>query len=401
MNAQALDNWLQLWQRLPHSSEIDFPSCNAMENGLANGRFNDAGKVNEGTMPQRHDRGLQIKFGGRATEGNVVSVAVLTQSLQSLQRVVHLLGMRHEGREIRQRARPSIEIEKRYAVLCQLPKEGSFVAPVMIRDTSRGLFGPDAVEAVLEDLHGLLSAITDQDTSRTREALPDPNYRAAVLEALRKMTPPKRAGIEVALQSSSGEDLFVPDRVADFLDNLVERHAGDVTVTAVIGRLIGIDFDRRRLRLHYPPTRRELHCFYQPDIEDMLLENTRDLIQVVGQVIIDANGEPERINDVEKIIEVDLSVIDVEGFEVGDKRIVAKQPVIFQPLLDDTSQYYAFQEAPFGIQLLAIFRDQLETDLYDELDFLWRQYAEESDEKLSKGAQQLKRQLLDAFQVAR
>jgi len=271
----------------------------------------------------------------------------------------------------------------------------------MIGDTSRGLFGPDAVEAVLGDLHGLLSAITDQDNRRTREALPDPNYRVAVLEALRKMTPPKRAGIEVALQSSSGEDLFVPNRCANFLDQLIERHSGDVTVTAVTGRLIGIDFDRRRLRLHYPPTRRELQCFYQPDIEDMLLENTRDLIQVVGQVIIDANGEPERINDVEKIIEVDLSVIDVDGFEVGDKRVVAKQPVIFQPLLDDTSQYYTLQEAPFGIQLLAMFRDQLETDLYDELDFLWCQYAEENDEELSEDAQQLKRQLLGAFQVAR
>ena len=181
--------------------------------------------MNRSTSDNSHDRGLQIKFGGRATEGNVVSVAVLTQALQSLQRVVHLLGMRHEGGEIRPRAHPSIEIEKRYAVLCQLPKGDSFVAPVMIDHTSRGLFGPDAVEAVLEDLHGLLSAITDQDTSRTREALPDPNYRAAVLDALRKMTPPKRAGIEVALQSSSGEDLFVPDRAVNFLDQLIERHS--------------------------------------------------------------------------------------------------------------------------------------------------------------------------------
>ena len=35
-------------------------------------------------------------------------------------------------------------------------------------------------------------------------------------------------------------------------------------------------------------------------------------------------------------------------------------------------QYYVLQDAPFGIQLLAGFREELETDLYDELDFLWR-----------------------------
>ena len=290
-------------------------------------------------MPRLHDREFQFRFGGRATEGNVVSVAVLTQSLQSLQRIVHLLGMRHEGREIRRRARPSDEIEKRYAVLCQLPKEGSYVAPVMIGDASRGLFGADAVEAVTGDLHVLISAIADQDSNRLREVLPDPNYRMAILEAFRKMTPPKRGGIEVALQSSAGEDLFVPSQAANFLDHVVERHAGDLTVTAVIGRLIGIDFDCRRLRLHYPSTRRELQCYYQAEIEDLLLENARDFIQVVGQVVIDANGEPERINNVEKIIEVDLSVIEVDGFQAGDKRVVARQPMVFQPVLDETSQY--------------------------------------------------------------
>ncbi|MDE0207794.1 MAG: hypothetical protein OXP66_17400, partial [Candidatus Tectomicrobia bacterium] len=175
-----------------------------------------------------------------------MSVAVLTQSLQALQRIVHLLGMRHEGREIRQRARPSDEIERRYGVLCQLPKPGSYVAPVMIGDTSRGLFGADAVEAVTEELHVLLAAIKNQDGNRLREVLPDPSYRVAILEAFRKMTPPKRAGIEVALQSNAGEDLFVPSQVASFLDHSVNRHGGDFTVTAVTGRLSGIEFDRRR-----------------------------------------------------------------------------------------------------------------------------------------------------------
>ena len=46
-----------------------------------------------------------------------------------------------------------------------------------------------------------------------------------------------------------------------------------------------------------------------------------------------------------------------------------------------------------------MFREQLETDLYDELDVLWRHYSEEADEKLSEDAQQLKQQLLDTFQV--
>ena len=352
-------------------------------------------------MSQRQDRELQLKFWSKTTERNVVSVAVLTQSLQSLQRAVHLLGMHHEGKEVRQRARLSDEIKKRYVVLCQLPEEGSYTVPVMIGDTSQSLFAPVAVEAVTGNFHDLLSAIADKDGVRIRAVLPDHSYRISILRALRKMEPPKRSGVELALQSRSGDDLLVPTKVAKFVDDVIVGHTADATVTTITGRLIGIDFDRNRLRLHYPPTSRELQCFYQPEVEHMLLDNPREFIQVVGQVVLDAEREPERIIEVEKIIEVDLSVIAVDGFDVGDKRVVAKQPVTFQPVLDETSQCYVLQDAPFGIQLLAGFREELETDLYDELDFLWRQYAAESDDELTEDALDLKQQMLGAFRVAR
>ena len=351
-------------------------------------------------VSQRQDRELQLKFGGKTTKGNVVSVTVLTQSLQSLQRVVHLLGMLHEGKEIHQRARPSAEIQKRYAVLCQLPEEGSYIEPVVIGDTSLRLLDP-AVEAVTERFHDLLSAIADEDEGRIRTVLPYPSYRTSILEALRKMAPPQRSGVEVTLQSRSGDDLFVPTNIVKFMDNVTAEPEVDATVTTITGRLIGIDFDSNRLRLHYPPTRRELQCFYKREVEDMLLDKPRELIQVVGQVVLNAEREPVRINEVEKIIEVDLSVIEIDGFDVDDKRIVAKQPVSFQPVLDETSQYYVLQDTPFGIQLLAGLREELEIDLYDELDFLWRQYAAESDDELTADALELKQQLLGTFELAR
>ena len=81
-------------------------------------------------LPQPVNRELQLKFGGKATEGNVVPVVVLANSLQSLQRAVHLLGMYQEGKKVHQRVRVSAEIEERYRILCQLPEEGSYIAPL-------------------------------------------------------------------------------------------------------------------------------------------------------------------------------------------------------------------------------------------------------------------------------
>ena len=365
-------------------------------------------------LPQPENRELQLKFGGKATEGNVVPVVVLANSLQSLQRAVHLLGMYQEGKKVHQRVRVSAEIEERYRILCQLPEEGSYIAPLMIGDTSQNLTDT-AVGAVTGSLHDLLSGIETQDSSLICSVLPDPNYRTRFLEELLNMTPSKKSGIDIALQSRNGDDLYVPNKDANFLKNLIKGHidvdensfvytrysiAGIETAT-IMGRLIGVDFDSRSFRLLYHPTKRELQCHYQPEVEETLFVNARELIQVVGQTEFDINGDPKRIREVEKVIEVDLSDIEIDGFEVGGKRIITKQPVIFKPMLDNTSQHFTLQASPFGIQLLAVGREELEIDIYDELDLLWRQYVEERDEILHDDALKLKYQLLEAFEVAR
>ena len=363
-------------------------------------------------LPQPVNRELQLKFGGKATEENVVPVVVLAKSLQSLQRAVHLLGMYQEGKKVRQRVRVPAEIEKRYRILCRLPEEGSYIAPLTIGDTSQDLTDT-AFGAVTGDLHYLLSGIEAQDSSLVCSVLPDPNYRTRFLEELLNMTPPKKSGIDIALQSRTGDDLYVPNKDANFLENMINGHIDadsfvnlryhivGIEIATITGNLIGIDFDRRMLRLLYPPTKRELQCHYQPEVEETLFINARELIQVVGQTEIDVNGEPKRIHEVEKIIEVDLSDIEIDSFEVGGKRIIAKQPVIFKPMLDNTYQHFTLQDSLFGIQLLAGGREELKIDIYDELDLLWRQYAEERDEVLSDDALKLKNQLLDAFEVAR
>ena len=353
-----------------------------------------------------------MKFGGKGTEGNVVPVVALANSLQSLQRAVHLLGMYQEGKKVHQRVRVSAEIEERYRILCQLPEEGSYIAPLMIGDNSQNLFDT-GVRAVAESLRDLLSGIVAQDSSRICSVLPDSNFRTPVLEALRKMTPRKQSDIEIALQSRSGDDLYVPNKDANFLENLVKGHTDEdvlsityyrnvgIETATITGHLIGIDFDTRMLRLLYPPTERELQCHYQPEVEKTLFVNAREPIQVVGQIEIDVNGEPKRISEVEKIIEVDLSDIEIEGFDVAGKRIIAMQPVIFKPMLDNSYQHFTLQDSPFGIQLLAVGREELEIEIYDELDLLWRQYVEERDEMLNDDALKLKYQLLEAFEVAR
>lgn len=347
-------------------------------------------------MAEDQNRELQLKFVGHSTDGHCVPASVLTQSLQALQRAVYLLGMRHEGKDVRQRLRISSDVETRYSVLCKIPEEGSFISPITIGDTSHSLFDGEAVSVVTDDLLKLLSALSDQDDAKVRSLLPDPVYRTPVLASLAKMAPPKRSGIEVDLQTRSGQSLFAPARIAEFIAK--RPTTSDATVTTVTGRLIGIDFADHMLRLHYPPTMRELKCYYHDAVEEMLLDNPREYIQVVGQVILGKDGEPERITEVDRILEVDLSPIEVITFETCGRQIHARRPISIVPTLDETAQFYCISFSDFGIDIIESTREELERDLYEELDMLWRQYALEQDDTLTDGARILKHALLDAFE---
>lgn len=347
------------------------------------------------------ERELRLKFGGEPTSGHLVPAAVLTQTLQAFQRAIHILGMRHEGKDVRQRLRISTDVEARYAVLCQVPAAGSYICPVVIGDETQDLFAGEAVSAVTSQLYEVMTSIADQSEGRIRTLLPDPVFRTPFLEALAKMAPPKKSGVVVELQTSSGATLFAPQTAADFLSRVTERAVSDATVTTITGRLAGIEFDSRMLRLHYPPTKRELRCYYHESVEEMLLGNPRELIQVIGHVTLNDAGEPEKITEVDRILEVDLSPIDVKSFQSGGSRIVAIRPVSFMPTLDDTEQYHCIDDDVFGVCLMASTREEIESDLFDELDMLWRQYASERSENMTDGANELKRKLLSSFEAAK
>ena len=306
--------------------------------------------------------------------------------------------MNVEGKQLKTRGRNSADIERRYAIMCQPPMVGSFVAPLVIGDASQNTQN-FATQVVAHKLKDLLIGIAQEDSQQVCSVLPDNEFRESILSALRKMAPPKHIRVEIALQSRSGTDLYVPSKAARFMDEMIHSKEKNIVFSTITVQLLGIDFEKRKLRLRYPPTRRELRCPYDIKAQDLLLENPFGLIQVSGYAAVNSTGDPLFIVNVEQIQEVDLSPISVQEFDVDGTRVVAHRPVVFQPVLDQTRQHFLIDNAPFGINLLADMRDLLERDIHEELDFLWRQYAEETEDVLSSGAVALKKQLLEAFKV--
>jgi len=146
-------------------------------------------------------------------------------------------------------------------------------------------------------------------------------------------------------------------------------------------------------------TSRSFNCFYVDDVEPMLLENARQLIQVTGEVELDAQGAPVKVVDTTDIRPVDLDPIVLAPFTVDNVRVEPVATLTFTPELDETEQMFVLQDDTIGIDLIAETRAELDEALQHELRLLWRDYALVPDEKLTRGAQALKRRLLAAFRA--
>src|ERR1700733_6150907 len=92
-------------------------------------------------MPDEEpSRLFRLHFEGPLTRDHAVPAPALVQALQQFQRIVHLLAMAEEGREVRQRARITHDIDRRFPLICRIPQEGGYALPVVLGDTAHQLF---------------------------------------------------------------------------------------------------------------------------------------------------------------------------------------------------------------------------------------------------------------------
>lgn len=341
---------------------------------------------------------MQVRFDGPRTRADTVAVDVLTASLEALQKLVHLLALRQEGDEPAQGSHTPEERRRRYSLVCRLPERGSYTIPLAIGEED---YETDPAANVHADLRRLFLAVQRNDERDVESLFPSPRTRAAVARTLKNMLPKSSSGIRLSIQSRSGKDLLVQgETTSRFLGSLAATRAENEIERSLVGHLKEIDFDKRRIKLQHPPTGRQLSCTYPRQIERELVDWGRDLVQVVGEVTVGTDDVPKRIRNVDAVHRVDLSPIELTGFLAGGRRVRARRAVTFKPELDDAYQGFVLHDAPFGVHLMSTTREELETNLQEEMDVLWRHYASCDDATLTSAARELKQQLNGAFHTA-
>lgn len=345
-------------------------------------------------------RYLRFHFEGPPTKCHTLPATALIKALEKMQRVVYLLAMFEEGRGERKRLRPSRDIERKFPLICTLPEEGGYAMPAVIGNPGDRLYDEQEIEAVALKTQQTIRAIDQGSNEELIKIVPDSIYRNSIIAAFEQMLPAKRHDVVVSIEDYKKKRIFNGKQARQQIQKLrVRPESGpEATWAYVTGVLIEMKFEEKRLRLKLLGSSRALDASYSDDFEPVLLDHPREMIQVHGNVVYNDEGTPKTISDVDEILEVDDSPMQVRFVEIDGNALEAKEPLDFDVVYNAESQLYELS-GEFDIILGAETRPELEGQLNDELVMLWEEYALAEPDSLTTAAQRLRENLLATFEV--
>lgn len=333
------------------------------------------------------------------TDTNEIPASILVQSLDGLQRTVHLLAKQHEGASVTQRDRISAELAQKYPIMCAPLEPGCVLMRTWVGDPLTDLFAPDDIQIVTDNVKAAIESIARNKIDDLSRIIPDYTRRKKVIDAVKGMLPKRGSNFSFTLKDSVDGTICQSTELWEGIKSVTIQPNDQVPQFTVTGRLAQINFDDRKLTIIYPPTQRTLECIYDESIEDMLLENPREMIQVTGSVIMHPDDTPEKIVDVISIEELDLSPFYVTEVPHNDGILKFRKQYTFNVTQDESKQLLLIEKPELGVDIIAYTRDELDQELMDEISDLWSNYAERDEQELTPDAIVLRKTLLNQIEL--
>lgn len=347
---------------------------------------------------ERRENAIHLSF--RSTEGDSHEVPLdyFTDALDAMQEAIYLLAMQEEGVKVRNREKIGSHVREKYGIKCAPPRPGSVAIATYVGDPKHILRGTRGIGAVIATFSAVATAIKEMDSAALAGIIPDAIRRSKLIQTFRRLAPKEGVAwtLDVSPANQSSFRLSVADQAN--VTALLEKTNDEEVVKTVTGSLARIDFRKRILTLTYPVTNRDLECSYDESIEHLLLESPRELIQVTGTVVMDPDGHPTRIKDVENIEELDLSPFTSFGVKNDRWNLRFNEPLVLEVFLDESKQLLCAEHPSLDIDVYAFTREDLLEELREQVIMLWQEYALADPDELTPRARDLRSRLLEAIQ---
>lgn len=338
-------------------------------------------------------RNLILKIEGPSINKGKIPFSLLANILKGVQETIYFIALSELRREVRKRARIPLDIQRSCELIRVLESPGSYEILATIPEPEQttvfevsdiGLVAKDKFLDIVETIS------SGSDTKRLSEIIPDGNHRKRILRSIESFSP--RPGYEWSLLVGGGKAFsYINNKTRQNISKLlIEPTIEKRTVT---GELIRLHLDENSLGIFYPPTKRVLDCYYDPDLEDVIIQNLKGFIQVTGTVQLDSNGHPNKIVDVFEIEELDLSPARFTKISADKVVLSLKEPIEITPYFED--QAVVFEYPKLNIISSGATRDEAVTELQSDIYWLWKEYVEEDDDNLTNDAIELKKYLKD------
>lgn len=343
---------------------------------------------------------IEFHFKGGSADTHQLPVDFMINLLNNIRDLAYLIIAQDKGIEFNERFRPSKQILEDYEIKCELPEEGSYAQAVSIDYVGQELPLDERINPA-EKIEKALRFVVDEDEPKIIHAFPNTKMRARALSYIRGALPRSDSDVYVEIANDNDAPVINSRVIQKNITSIIDRTQAQVEeyMTVVTGHLASIDFDEKKITITHPANHRALDCFYNEEIEDMLLDNRRQLVQITGKVVLDDNEQPKKITDVVSIQEVDLTPIELDDIKYNDRiKLHFKNRVVLTPVLDDTEQLYVINYSELGLDAFAYTRQEITDDIKDDIIYLWEEYAKAEDNELSNDAKELKNKLLDSIE---
>jgi len=363
----------------------------------------------------QHNQGeFRLKFDG-SKGGHQVSADVLIRTLQGIQSAIWQLANASTNRAIvaPNRVRQAKSVKDAFVVQCTAIEPGSVILRFVVGTVAvvaSSLFdeGPTPNQ-ILSQYASFMLAVVQKNDAEMKRVVPDSFYRERLVRESLKYLPKQDEDWWVDLQTDQftldGKAGIRLDRkcrvIAQKLLEMDDEDSG--RAASFIARVDSVNFKTEQVDVYYEPTNRKFSLKYQFDTEDSLVESRRRMVEIKALCKLDSDGHPTSVIEVRSIIPHDLSPLVIAVVIDDDRQFEIDPPLVLEPKSDEDSKGYLLvvEEPSLKLSVCATTRSNLESEVSSVLLFLWDNYANEQDDKMTSDAIGLKRAVLNRMKEVR
>lgn len=317
-------------------------------------------------------------------------------ALGALQRILHLIGMKDEGRVFGQRVKPSAKVRKEYAIICKVPEIGSHIQPFSVRSLSSEGAGAFLAR---DRLLNILKSFDSGNADTVLQAIPDPRERWFFADAAAGLVPDPKSGLEITIRPGShGPFSFKAERARTLIESMRSGKPPTGNSQRLLCKLRGVTFDKNVAWLG-PTEGPSFRISYPSIIEPMLQSNARKRLFISGVPSVNATGDISGFDTLESVSEFESTAKVISEVYWKDNHYVTSKPLRIPVTFNNEDKLFTFQNEGLGLDVYSDTYESIMQEVYREIDLVWRNYASASDIDLADDALTVKKNFNDRFKV--